>query len=57
MADSPIILNNLSNSRSVESFGIECGRLAKIPETILSVASERSSRLQEEVQERVRRNK
>ena len=57
VADSPIILNNLSNSRSVESFGIECGRLAKIPETILSVASERSSRLQEEVQERVRRNK
>jgi len=50
-------LYRLTDGMATESFGIECGRLAKIPETILHVASERSSRLQEEVQERVRRNK
>jgi len=50
-------LYRLTDGMATESFGIECGRLAKIPESILNVASERSSRLQEEVQERVRRNK
>jgi len=52
-----MFLYHLTDGMATESFGIECGRLAKIPETILSVASDRSSQLQEEVQERVRRNK
>jgi len=50
-------LYHLTAGMATESFGIECGRLAKIPESILNVASERSSRLQGEVQKRVRRNR
>ncbi|KAF8162946.1 muts domain V-domain-containing protein [Crassisporium funariophilum] len=50
-------LYQLTTGMASESFGIECGRLAKIPETILLLASERSAQMQEEVQERVRKNK
>ena len=41
----------------VESFGIECGRLAGLPESILAVASKRSSDMQQEVEKRTRRNR
>ncbi|KAF9533444.1 DNA mismatch repair protein MSH3 [Crepidotus variabilis] len=42
---------------ATESFGIECGRLARIPEPVLSVASEKAAHMQEEVQARIRRNR
>ncbi|CAA7265435.1 unnamed protein product [Cyclocybe aegerita] len=50
-------LYRLSPGLATESFGIECGRLAKVPEDILSVATERSAQMQEEVQERIRCNR
>ncbi|KAJ3512522.1 hypothetical protein NLJ89_g3471 [Agrocybe chaxingu] len=50
-------LYRLGPGLATESFGIECGRLAKVPEDILSVATERSAQMQEEVQERIRRNR
>ncbi|KDR81784.1 hypothetical protein GALMADRAFT_152606 [Galerina marginata CBS 339.88] len=34
---------------ATESFGIECARLARVPEEILSVATERSAAMEEEV--------
>jgi len=46
-----------AESRIDESFGIECARLARFPEEILSVATERSAAMQEEVQGRARRNR
>jgi DNA mismatch repair protein MSH3 len=42
---------------ATESFGIECGRLAGLPESILAVASKCSSTLQHDVKERSRRKK
>jgi DNA mismatch repair protein MSH3 len=42
---------------AVESFGIECGRLAGLPESLLTVASKRSSALQRDVQQRTRQKK
>ena len=44
-------------SLSIESFGIECGRLAGLPETILTVASKCASCMQREVEQRRRRYK
>lgn len=41
----------------LESFGIECARLAQIPEMVLSVATERAAAMQEEVQKRGQRNR
>lgn len=35
-----------------ESFGIECGRLAGLPEPLLSVALEKAGKMQEEVKQR-----
>ncbi|KAF4615129.1 hypothetical protein D9613_003157 [Agrocybe pediades] len=42
---------------ATESFGIECARLAALPENILEVAAERSAQMQGEVEQRVRKNK
>jgi DNA mismatch repair protein MSH3 len=42
---------------TAESFGIECGRLAGLPESILAVAAKRSSALQQDVQQRTRLKK
>jgi len=39
------------------SFGIECGRLAKVPEDILSVALRKARHMEDEVKERIRRNR
>lgn len=41
----------------IESFGIECGRLAGLPEKLLQVAGERSDQMRQEVTARVKRNK
>jgi DNA mismatch repair ATPase MutS len=42
---------------AAESFGIECGRLAGLPESLLTVASKSSSDLQHDVQGRIKRKK
>lgn len=39
-------------TQGLESFGIECGRLAKLPENILEVATEKSAHMQAEVEKR-----
>jgi len=52
-----VFLYRLTSGIAPESFGIECGRLAGLPESILAVASKRSSKLQREVEERTRQNK
>ncbi|KAF9477374.1 hypothetical protein BDN70DRAFT_881277 [Pholiota conissans] len=41
---------------ATESFGIECARMAKVPEKVVSRAAERATHMQEEVQQRTRRN-
>lgn len=45
------------SAMSTESFGVECGRLAGLPDCILSVASQRSSSMQDQVEERMKHNK
>ncbi|TFK72184.1 hypothetical protein BDN72DRAFT_836577 [Pluteus cervinus] len=42
-------LYRLTQGIATESFGIECGRLAGLPESILSLASDKASKMQEEV--------
>ncbi|KAL0580265.1 Mismatch repair protein msh3 [Marasmius crinis-equi] len=43
----------LASGVATESFGIECGRLAKLPEEILQVASERAANLRTETEGRI----
>lgn len=40
-----------------ESFGIECARMAKVPEKIIFAAAERAAHMQEIVQKRASRNR
>jgi DNA mismatch repair ATPase MutS len=40
-----------------ESFGIECGRLAGLPESILSVAANRAAIMKVQVQQRIKQNR
>ncbi|KAI0806964.1 muts domain V-domain-containing protein [Fomes fomentarius] len=40
-----------------ESFGVECARLAGLPESVLKVASDRAENMKQLVEERVRRTK
>jgi len=40
-----------------ESFGIECGRLACVPEEVLSVAAKKASHMQDEVENRIQRKR
>ncbi len=40
-----------------ESFGIECARMAQIPEMITFIAAERAAHMQEIVQKRASRNR
>jgi DNA mismatch repair protein MSH3 len=51
-----IFLYRLTRGLAVESFGVECARLAGIPESVLQIATQRSGTMQTEVQNRVRRN-
>jgi DNA mismatch repair protein MSH3 len=51
-----IFLYKLSPGIATASFGIECGRLAGLPETILNVAARRSSEMQAIIQTRWKRN-
>ncbi|KDQ59554.1 hypothetical protein JAAARDRAFT_625109 [Jaapia argillacea MUCL 33604] len=50
-------LYRLTLGIATESFGIECARLATIPENILQVARERSEAMRRLVEERAKRNK
>ena len=52
-----IFLYRLTKGLAVESFGVECARLAGIPENILELATRLSGTMQREVLTRVRRNK
>lgn len=42
---------------ATESFGVECGRLAGLPESILQVAASKAQQLRSSVDARVKRNK
>ncbi|KAH6918993.1 DNA mismatch repair protein MSH3 [Coprinopsis sp. MPI-PUGE-AT-0042] len=50
-------LYNLTSGLAPESFGIECGRLAGLPDNLLQTASQYSDQLRHEVEERMKRNK
>jgi DNA mismatch repair protein MSH3 len=50
-------LYRLTRGIAKESFGIECARLAGLPEQILSVATDRSATMQSIAEQRSRRNK
>ncbi|KAF8652763.1 hypothetical protein AX16_004259 [Volvariella volvacea WC 439] len=49
-------LYQLIKGLATESFGIECGRLAGLPEKILAVAAEKASVMQDEVKQRRKHN-
>jgi len=50
-------LYRLTPGMATESFGIECGRLAGLPESLLTVAAASASKLQVHVKDRTRRNR
>ncbi|KAG6885138.1 hypothetical protein C0993_005604 [Termitomyces sp. T159_Od127] len=50
-------LYRLAPGMASGSFGIECGRLAGLPESLLSVATESAAKLQIHIRDRTRRNR
>lgn len=50
-------LYRLTNGMSTESFGIECGRLAGLPEEILQDAAVHAEKMRRQVEGRQKRNK
>ncbi|KAF5391272.1 hypothetical protein D9757_001964 [Collybiopsis confluens] len=50
-------LYHLTQGITSDSFGVECGRLAGLPEDILRAASQKSSMMQTLVQQRIARNR
>jgi DNA mismatch repair protein MSH3 len=50
-------LYRLTSGMATESFGIECARLAGLPEKILEAATNHSQSFQSTVQERVKQNR
>jgi len=50
-------LYRLTHGIAKESFGVECARLAGLPEDILSIATQRSAAMQSIVEQRSKRNK
>ncbi|OCH90300.1 hypothetical protein OBBRIDRAFT_826026 [Obba rivulosa] len=50
-------LYRLTPGITTESFGVECARLAGVPESILRLASEKAQSMQAATEERIRRNK
>ncbi|KAI0948577.1 hypothetical protein AcV7_009281 [Taiwanofungus camphoratus] len=50
-------LYRLTSGITTESFGVECARLAGLPETVLQVATARSQCMRESIEARVRRNR
>lgn len=52
-----ILLYRLAPGITAESFGVECARLANLPEPILQMASARAGTLKASVEGRIKRNK
>jgi DNA mismatch repair protein MSH3 len=50
-------LYRLSEGIASGSFGVECGRLAALPERVLEIAAAQSENLKEKVERRYRQNK
>lgn len=50
-------LYRLTPGLVAESFGVECARLAGLPESVLDVASEQAASMKQAIEERVRRTK
>ena len=50
-------LYRLTEGLATESFGIECGRLAKLPEKVLEKATIQAANMRQQVEERDRQNK
>ncbi|PCH38453.1 hypothetical protein WOLCODRAFT_65402 [Wolfiporia cocos MD-104 SS10] len=50
-------LYRLTSGITEESFGVECGRLAEVPESVLQLASIKSQNMRALVKDRVRRNR
>ncbi|TFK42973.1 muts domain V-domain-containing protein [Crucibulum laeve] len=50
-------LYRLTKGMATESFGIECGRLAGLSDSILNIASERAIEMQQRVEAKIKRNK
>ena len=51
------LLYKLMRGLAVDSFGVECARLADIPEGILKTASDKAVTMKDEVERRVNRNR
>lgn len=50
-------LYKLMRGLAVDSFGVECARLAGVPESILETASQKASTMKDQVESRINRNK
>ncbi|KAF9009406.1 DNA mismatch repair protein MSH3 [Cyathus striatus] len=52
-----IFLYQLTSGMATESFGVECGRLAGLPEPLLTVAAEQSTHMQASVEGRIKKHR
>ena len=52
-----VFLYNLTPGITTESFGVECGRLAGLPEPLLQLAASKSKTLRQSVEAREKRNR
>ena len=52
-----IFLYKLTPGITTESFGVECGRLAELPEPLLRLAASKSESLRQSVEAREKRNR
>lgn len=52
-----IFLYKLTPGITTESFGVECGRLAGLPEPLLKIAASKSKSLRQSVEAREKRNR
>lgn len=52
-----VFLYKLTPGITTESFGIECGRLAGLPEPLLQLAASKSKTLRQSVEAREKRNR
>ena len=50
-------LYQLTSGMAKESFGVECARLAGLPESLLQIATERSELMRSQVENRSRKNR
>ena len=52
-----VFLYKLTPGITTESFGVECGRLAGLPEPLLQLAASKSTTLRQSVEAREKRNR